>query len=280
MSLEKRACIVGDPVAHSRSPMIHGYWLKQFGIDGHYGREHVTPEGFPAFFTSLRERGYHGCNITLPHKEMAFRLVDEADETAQAIGALNTVWFEGDRLLGTNTDISGFIDNLDWRAPGWDRATKTALVIGAGGGARGILYGLIRRGITHIILVNRSTERAGELANAFDADIETADFSGLDAAARRADVIVNTTSLGMKGQDALPLDAKLFKDEAVVADIVYVPLDTPLLSSAKARGLRTVDGLGMLLHQAVPGFTRWFGRKPEVTQELFDLVAADIRQGR
>jgi shikimate dehydrogenase len=275
-----KACIVGDPVAHSRSPMVHGYWLKQYGIAGEYLREHVTPDQFPEFLQGLKNRGYAGCNITIPHKEAALALIDEIDDTARAIGALNTVVVEGDRLIGFNTDISGFIDNLDWRAPQWDVSCEQALVIGAGGGARGIVYGLIQRGVQNITVVNRSRDRAEALFADFAyKGLRVADFDELPKLAPTADLVINTTSLGMKGQPPLPLDLTRLKDSAVVSDIVYVPLDTPLLIAAKARGLRTVDGLGMLLFQAVPGFTRWFGQKPEVTQALFDHVAADIRAG-
>jgi shikimate dehydrogenase len=272
----KRACIIGHPVAHSRSPLIHGYWLQHYGLEGQYGREDVAPADFPAFLRHLTERGYVGANVTLPHKEAAFAAVDEPDAAARALGALNTVWLEGGRLHGANTDVVGFVADLDARLPGWDSRTSHAVVLGAGGAARGIIYGLLQRRIDRVSVVNRSVERAGQLAAQFGPKVIPAGWDRLPALLAGADLLINTTSLGMAGQPPLAIDLEPLPATAAVADIVYVPLETGLLKAARARGHATIDGLGMLLHQAAPGFQRWFGVKPEVTAELRALVEADI----
>lgn len=271
-----RACLIGWPAAHSRSPIIHKYWLKSFGIDGDYRIEAVKPEDFTAFVAGLRQRGYVGANATLPHKELALKLA-EADDRARAVGAANTLWFDGDKLRATNTDVEGFLDNLDEASPGWDKVTDEALVLGAGGAARAIVFGLVERGIKTIHLVNRTLPRAEELARQFGASVKPAAWSQIAALTPRAKLLVNTTSLGMKGQPPLEIDLSLLPATATVAEAVYIPLDTPLLNAAQARGLKTADGLGMLLHQAVRGFSLWFGKRPTVTAELRALVEADLR---
>jgi shikimate dehydrogenase len=272
----KRACIVGHPVAHSRSPLIHGYWLRHYDVQGHYGREDVTPADFPAFLRRLADRGYVGANVTLPHKEAAFAAVDAPDAAARALGALNTVWLENGRLCGANTDVVGFIADLDARLPGWDRRVGHAVVLGAGGAARGIVYGLLQRRIDRVSVVNRSVDRAEHLAAQFGTKVMPAGWDALPALLAGADLLVNTTSLGMAGQPPLAIDLGPLPAGAAVADIVYVPLETGLLRAARARGHAVLDGLGMLLHQAAPGFQRWFGVRPEVTDELRALVEADI----
>jgi shikimate dehydrogenase len=271
-----RACLIGWPAAHSRSPIIHKYWLKSFGIDGDYRIEAVKPEDFATFIASLRERGYVGANATLPHKEQALKLAD-ADDRARAVGAANTLWFDGERLRATNTDVEGFLDNLDEASPGWDKATDEALVLGAGGAAHAIVFGLVERGIKTIHLVNRTLSRAEELARQFGASVKPAAWDRIATLLSRSQLLVNTTSLGMKGQPPLEIDLGPLPANATVADVVYIPLDTPLLNAARAHGLKTADGLGMLLHQAVRGFSLWFGRKPMVTAELRALVEADLR---
>jgi shikimate dehydrogenase len=271
----RAACLIGWPAAHSRSPLIHKYWLKSFGIDGDYRIEAVKPEDFAGFVARLAERGYAGANITLPHKEQALKVAD-ADARARAVGAANTLWFDGGRLRATNTDVEGFIGNLDASAPGWDRAEE-ALVLGAGGAARAVVFGLVERGIKTIHLANRTLPRAEELARQFGAGIAPASWDRVTALLPRAALLVNTTSLGMKGQPPLEVDPGLLPAGAAVADAVYIPLETPLLKAARARGLKTADGLGMLLHQAVRGFSLWFGERPQVTAELRALVEADLR---
>ncbi|WP_439572282.1 shikimate dehydrogenase [Phreatobacter sp.] len=272
-----RACVVGWPISHSRSPMIHGHWIETFGIDGAYGREAVAPEDFAGFITTLADRGYAGCNVTLPHKEQALAMVEDADAAARAVGAVNTVWLEGGRLRGANTDVPGFLASLDASAPGWDSGLDHAVVLGAGGAARGIVHGLIERGAGIVTVANRSADRAERLVSDHPVGrISATALADVGPALQTADLLVNTTSLGMKGQPALDLPLDSLKSSALVTDIVYVPLETDLLRAARLRGHPTVGGLGMLLHQAVPGFARWFGRTPAVTTALYDLVAADI----
>jgi shikimate dehydrogenase len=270
----RAACLIGWPAAHSRSPLIHHYWLRKLGIEGGYNIEAVPPEGFAEFVLHLSTHGFVGANVTIPHKERALAL-SVPDARARAVGAANTLWYEGGELRSTNTDIEGFINNLDACAPGWD-GVEDALVLGAGGSARAVVFGLIERGVKRVHLANRTIERARALADQFGANIHAASWDALSDLLPRAGLLVNTTSLGMHGQPALEVDVSLLPAHAVVADLVYVPLETPLLSAARARGLKTADGLGMLLHQAVRGFELWFGQRPEVTSELRALVEADL----
>lgn len=275
----KKAFVVGWPIAQSRSPLIHGHWLKVHGLAGSYERLPVSPEDFPIFLRDLPVSGFVGGNVTVPHKEAAFAALAEADPVAAALGAANTLWLDGGRLHGANTDAHGFLANLDERAPGWDRDPGPAVVLGAGGAARAIVWALASRGF-RLTLVNRTVTRAEELARHFATmarePIRAVGFEALASALATARLLVNTTSLGMAGKESgsIPLDG--LPIEALVTDIVYVPLVTPLLAAAAARGNPTVDGLGMLLHQAVPGFERWFGVRPTVTAELRALVIADM----
>jgi shikimate dehydrogenase len=267
---------MGHPVAHSRSPMIHGYWLRTLGIPGAYELKDLTPEAFPDFVTHLAANGYVGGNVTVPHKEAAFRLVDRRDEAAEAVGAVNTLWLENGRLLGGNSDTHGFVANLDDRAPGWDVPGGRAVILGAGGAARSAAYALAARGLA-VAVVNRTVERAHKLAQDFRPRVSGHGFDALPRLLPEADVLVNCTSLGMTGKPPLEVDLARLKPAAVVYDVVYVPLETDLLAAARARGHRVVDGLGMLLQQAGFGFRRWFGGDPRVTPELRALVEADIR---
>jgi shikimate dehydrogenase len=271
----RAACIIGWPAGHSRSPLIHNYWIKQHGIAGEYRKEAVPPEEFAAFLAGLAERGYVGANVTIPHKEAALAL-STPDARANAVGAANTLWRDGGTLRSTNTDVEGFIGNLDASAPGWDRGLQDAVVLGAGGSARAVLFGLIERGVPRIHLVNRTLDRAQALARRFGAAVAPAPWDEAGALLGKAGLLVNSTSLGMMGQPPLAIDVARLPVNAVVADLVYVPLVTPLLAAARARGLATGDGLGMLLHQAVRGFSLWFGVKPAVTPELRALVEADL----
>jgi shikimate dehydrogenase len=273
----RAACLIGWPAAHSRSPLIHHYWLRKLGIAGGYNIEAVPPEGFAEFVLHLSTHGFVGANVTIPHKERAL-ILSKPDARARAVGAANTLWYQGDELRSTNTDIEGFINNLDSCAPGWDTATD-ALVLGAGGSARAVVFGLIERGIKRVHLANRTLERARALADQFGASVDPVSWGAIRDLLPRVGLLVNTTSLGMHGQPPLEVDVGLLPPHAVVADLVYVPLQTPLLSGARARGLKTADGLGMLLHQAVRGFELWFGQRPEVTSELRDLVEADLTKG-
>jgi shikimate dehydrogenase len=270
----RAACLIGWPAAHSRSPLIHHYWLRKLGIEGGYNIEAVPPEGFAEFVLHLSTHGFVGANVTIPHKERALAL-SKPDARARAVGAANTLWYEGGELRSTNTDIEGFINNLDACAQGWD-GVEDALVLGAGGSSRAVVFGLIERGIKRVHLANRTMERARALADQFGANVHPVSWDAMSDLLPRTGLLVNTTSLGMHDQPALEIDAGLLPSHAVVADLVYVPLKTPLLSAARARGLKTADGLGMLLHQAVRGFELWFGQRPEVTPELRALVEADL----
>ena len=246
-SKSRAACLIGWPAAHSRSPLIHHFWLRLLNIHGGYSIESIPPEGFAEFVLNLSKHGYIGANITIPHKERVLTLT-APDQRARAVGAANTLWYDHGTLRSTNTDIEGFIDNLDHAAPDWD-AADDVLVLGAGGAARAVLFGLIERGIKRVHLANRTIERARALADQFGASVHPVAWDAID--------------------DLLPANA-------TVADLVYVPLLTPLLAAARARGLQTADGLGMLLYQAVRGFELWFGQRPEVTAELRALVEADL----
>ena len=271
-----RAGVVGHPVKHSRSPIIHGYWLEQFGINGRYDRYDVKPEDFSHFVKTLSEQGLQGVNVTIPHKEAAFLALDEATDRARRLKAANTLWFENGKLWGDNTDSIGFLANLDQGHPGWDINAKSALILGAGGAARAIIAGLQERNIEKITIVNRTRERAEELALMSGGQVAVAEWSKLSFQLESADLVVNTTSLGMSGQPDLDLSLDPLGRNALVTDIVYVPLETNLLKQARLRGNPVVDGLGMLLHQAVPGFEHWFGKRPVVTDALRHLVEDHI----
>ena len=273
----KRACVIGWPVEQSRSPAIHRYWLELYGIDGAYEKEAVRPEEFASFLGSLSDRGYAGANVTLPHKTEALRLATIADESARAIGAANTLWLDGTgRLNASNTDAYGFMTNLNQEAPHWNKGRAPVMVLGAGGAARAILYGLIAQGASHILLANRTRDRAEVLAGTFGPAVSVVDWDARNQALAGCGLLVNATSLGMSGKGPLDIEVEALPEDAVVADIVYSPLETPLLATARARRRQAVDGLGMLLYQAVPGFERWFGVRPQVTKELKAHVAATL----
>lgn len=285
--MTRKAFVVGHPIAHSRSPLIHNHWIAHYGLDGSYEKLDVAPEDFAAFLAAFPEEGFVGGNVTIPHKEAAFAGVARATERARQLGAVNTLWREDGVLWGDNTDITGYLDNLDAACgPDWAARAGSALVLGAGGAARAVVAGLIARGLSPIRLVNRTQARAQTLADIFAGYLSASQtlivhgFDDLPDLLPQAGLIVNTTSLGMKGQPPLPLDLGACRDDAIVSDIVYVPLETPFLAMARARGLVCVDGLGMLLHQAVPGFERWFGIRPEVTPALRARVEADIFAGK
>jgi shikimate dehydrogenase len=277
----KKAFVIGHPIAHSRSPLIHGHWLRKHAIVGSYERIDVHPDVLRDFIVTMRDRGFEGGNVTVPHKEATFRLLDRATERATRLQAANTLWFEGDSLIGDNTDITGFLAHLDDSLGGdWASSARTALVLGAGGAARAIVAGLAERGLDRIMVANRTPEKARDLTEgtAFQegSTLEAVHWDHIERLLAESDMLVNTTSLGMVGQPPLRLALDRLPSHAVVSDIVYVPLETELLAGARALGLRRVDGLGMLLHQAVPGFARWFGVAPKVDPELRALIEADI----
>jgi shikimate dehydrogenase len=268
--------VLGHPVGHSRSPLLHGYWLRTLALPGTYELADVPPEALPAFFANLHAQGFVGGNVTVPHKVAAMAYMAALDDAAQAIGAVNTIWRDGEAWIGGNTDAAGFLAHLDEAVPGWDAAAGEALILGAGGAARAAAYALLGRGLA-IRLANRTRARGEALAAHFGSKVTAHAMAEVPALLARADLLVNTTSLGMAGKPELPIDLAPMPARGVVYDVVYVPLQTPLLDAAQRRGLRAVDGLGMLLHQATGGFARWFGRTPTVTAELRALLEADIR---
>ncbi len=275
----KHACVIGWPVEHSRSPLLHGYWLKKYGIDGTYTKRAVAPEAVADFLRSLRANGYVGCNVTVPHKAAAFSAADEREDSAKAVSAANTLWLSDGKLVAANTDTYGYMTNLSQQAPGWDRRDAPVSILGAGGAARAIVFGFLDAGVSEIRVFNRTRARAETLAQQLGSCVKVLDWSEREAGSRDSAVLVNTTTIGMNGVGTLDFDLAGFDPECVVSDIVYVPLETELLRKAKSQGLRIVDGLGMLLHQGVPGFEKWFGVRPEVTDELRNLIVGDIEGG-
>jgi shikimate dehydrogenase len=277
----KLAGIMGWPVAHSRSPVLHGYWLQHHGIDGAYVPMAVKPENLRRALQSLPLLGFAGCNITIPHKEEALHLVDSHEPSAKRAGGVNTVVVDATgNLIGSSTDGYGFIAALRAASPTFDAGQAPAVVLGAGGAARAIVAALLDHGAREIRLVNRTPERATKLAKELGGEVRGIAWDKRTEALAGAALLVNATSLGMEGQPALDLPLQGLPTEAVVNDIVYVPLETPLLAAARARGNRCVDGLGMLLHQAQPGFEAWFGLKPEVDDGLRQAVLASLQQKR
>lgn len=274
---QPRAFVIGHPIGHSRSPLIHRHWLKQAGLNGSYQPIDVAPEQLPGFVAALKDgsSGFVGGNVTLPHKEAILGLVDEIDDTAQQIGAVNTLWLDHGRLMASNTDSHGFSANLDAAAPGWDNG-PTAVVLGAGGASRAVIHALLARGFRSIHLANRTGTRAQALADQFGDRVFAHGIDELQKLVGNANFFVNTTSMGMGGSPVPEVDFTVMAGNAVVTDIVYMPLETPILAMARHQGLATVDGLGMLLHQAVPGFARWFGHTPRVTTELRQLIIDDM----
>lgn len=268
--LPKQACVMGWPVAHSLSPTMHGYWLKKYGIDGVYTAEPVPAVKLQDALQSLIDNGYAGCNLTLPHKEEALALMDMHDESSLVAGAVNTVVVKDGKLKGFDTDGYGFVENLKAQQPNWKK--DKAVIIGTGGASRSIIAALRKEGIQKLTLVNRTPERAQKICEAFDIQAEIVPWDYRDSALKDATLLVNSSCLGMTGQQPLTLDLKLLPADATVCDIVYRPLLTPLLVEAQARGNPIVDGLGMLIHQGRLGFSKWFGQDPEVTPELYELM--------
>lgn len=269
-----RAGVMGWPVAHSRSPRLHGYWLKHYNIDGSYVHLPVEPKDLAAALSRLNAEGFAGVNLTVPHKEAALTLVDEVSPQAARIGAINTIFVKNGKLAGTNTDAYGFMAALKAGAPAYDPKAGPAVVIGAGGAARAICFALQDAGCPDIRLVNRTPARAQALARDFGKPVVVHAWDSRNRSLDGAGLVVNCTTMGMTGQAPLDLDLALLPASAVVNDIVYTPLETPLLAQARARGHVVVDGLGMLLYQAQAGFEGWFGVKPAVTPELRAHVLA------
>ncbi|MEM8813273.1 MAG: shikimate dehydrogenase [Pseudomonadota bacterium] len=271
-----RAGVIGWPVDHSRSPLIHAFWLNHFRLPGSYERLPIPPEAASNLKQILRSGGFVGANVTLPHKEIAATCADWIDPSAAELGAVNTLWFEGDRLMASNTDGYGFLANLDEREPGWDRSTNKAVVLGAGGASRAIIQALLQRGFDAVWILNRTVTKAERLTERFGPRCRAAALSQAETILPAADVLVNTTAVGMKGEGAFDFSLQRLSPDAVVTDIVYTPLETALLKAARNRGLTCVDGLGMLLHQAGPGFEKWFGQRPRVTAALREHVLEDL----
>jgi shikimate dehydrogenase len=274
-----QAFVTGFPIKHSRSPLIHGHWLKTLGLSGNYRAHEVAPENFPRFIDEIKDgsAGFVGGNVTIPHKEMAFKLADRPDALSQELGAANTLWLENGVLNATNTDGRGFTANLDERHPGWDE-NHTAVIFGAGGASRAIVQAVRDRGFSEIHIVNRTVARAQELADRFGPRVRAHPVAALGEVMTGAGLFINTTSLGMDGEAAPDIDFSSLAKGAVVTDIVYVPLKTPILRQAEEQGFAIVDGLGMLLHQAVPGFEKWFGKRPDVDGQLRALIIADMEK--
>ncbi|MHA1599886.1 MAG: shikimate dehydrogenase [Alphaproteobacteria bacterium] len=274
----KIAGVMGWPVAHSLSPRLHGFWLRQYGIDGAYVPLPVCPETFSSAIRALAGTGFRGVNVTAPHKQAALDACDEVDAVARRIGAVNTVVFTDGRLRGSNSDAFGFLENLREGAStgeqAWQPTAGPAVILGAGGAARAVVVALTDSGVPEVRICNRSDDRAQTLCREIGGPLVQIPWADRGAVLADAAVLVNATSLGMVGQAPLDIDLARLPETAVVTDLVYVPLETPLLAAARARGNRAVDGLGMLLHQARPGFAAWFDVSPEVTPELREFVLA------
>jgi shikimate dehydrogenase len=269
--MTKRAAVIGHPISHSKSPIIHNYWIKKHGLDAEYGALDLAPGNLESGIAKLKDQGFAGFNVTIPHKEKVFALTQEKDELAQAVGAVNTVIFKNGQIAGTNTDVFGFTENIRACRPGFDFRAGPAVVLGAGGAARAIIYALLKEGVPEVKIVNRTKARADALAGK---KFSAHDWEKRGEVLADANLLVNTTSMGMKGQPELDIDLAKLPTNALVNDIVYSPLMTKLLYDAENRGNPIAPGIGMLLHQARPAFNAWFGVMPEVDKELENLVLA------
>lgn len=267
------AGVIGSPIEHSKSPVLHGHWLKRYGIKGHYIPMNISHENLESSLRAMPGLGFVGVNVTIPHKETVLNIADSVTDRAALIGAANTLTFSDDgRIIADNTDGYGFIENLKQGAPGWDAKAGPAAVLGAGGAARAVLAALLDAGVERILLANRTKARSEALKAEFGARISVFDWVHANTMIAEAATVVNTTSLGMQGNAPLNVSLEGLRSETVVTDIVYAPLETELLKSARENGCVTVDGLGMLLYQAAPGFERWFGQRPEVDEDLRQAV--------
>lgn len=273
----ERAFVIGHPISHSKSPILHRHWLQKYDLGGTYEAVDVEPADLVAFTNAIKSGAFIGGNVTIPHKEAVMALCEKLSATATQIGAVNTLWMQNGQLHGDNTDKYGFLANLDQQLPEWDVQNSVAIVLGAGGAARAILVGLIERGYQTIYVLNRTAERALRLCAELNTVFQTKIFSpttlhDFNKLAPNADLIVNASSIGMNNTKFEHVDPTRAPKHAIITDIIYTPLETPLLADARRAGLRTIDGVGMLLHQAVPGFERWFGLRPRVTQQLRDKI--------
>lgn len=267
--------VLGSPVAHSKSPLLHGFWLKQFGIQGHYVPIDVMAADLEQVLQTLPKMGFVGANVTLPHKEKILSIADQISDRAALIGAANTLVFQPDgKIYADNTDGYGFIENIRQHAPDWQAKDGPALVLGAGGAARAIVSALLEAGTPEVRISNRTRARADQIKSDFGGRVGVVDWVKAGAEIEYAHTLINTTSLGMTGKSALTVSLDKLNPETLVTDIVYSPLETELLKAARSKGCRVVDGLGMLIHQAVPGFQRWFGQKPVVDQAIRDILLA------
>lgn len=276
----KKACVIGWPIEHSRSPLIHNYWLKKYGIDAVYEKISIEPKDVENFIANLATSEFGGCNVTIPHKETVFKAVGMVDEIAGRLGAVNTVYLRNGKTCGTNTDGEGFIASLRHSYPAFELRNKTAIIIGAGGAAKAIIGALLDEGIGRIGIINRTRERILGLQGQFGFHVFEINEATTNDELGNCALLVNTTSQGMHGQPSLNLEIQNLNRDALVADIVYAPLETAFLMKARNQGSPVLGGLGMLLHQAVRGFELWFGVKPEVTEELYELIAADVQKAR
>lgn len=263
------AAVIGHPIAHSKSPLLHGHWLKTYDISGHYIPMDVAPDDLETVLRTMHKMGFVGANVTIPHKTRAMEIADQVTDRATLIGAANTLIFHEDgKILADNTDGYGFIQNLRQSAPDWDPAAGPAVVLGAGGAARAVVASLLDVGVPEIYISNRTRVRAEQLRDDFGARLKVVEWVQAGEVMEDGATIVNTTSLGMTGKPELKVSLEGLRPGSLVTDLVYTPLRTPFLDEAQARGCVTVDGLGMLLHQAAPGFERWFGPRPDVTEDL------------
>ncbi len=277
-----KACVAGYPIGHTLSPIIHGFWIEKYGIDNaSYNAYEVKPDDLKSFLNALPKRGYYGCNLTIPLKEQAVNILANIDPFAKFIGAVNTVIISNGHFLGTNTDFIGFARNIIEQEPEFNFSKGKAVVLGAGGAARGVCFAIMSANCPELVIVNRSIDKAQAIADDFKNQFETSNvravaWDEMENELEDANLLVNTTSLGMIGSPELKIDLSNLPQDALVNDIVYNPLKTGLLEQAEQRGNKVVDGIGMLLHQAAPGFEAWFGIKPEVTKELRDLVLSKL----
>ncbi|MEE2946363.1 MAG: shikimate dehydrogenase [Pseudomonadota bacterium] len=267
------AAVIGHPIAHSKSPMLHGHWLKTYGITGHYIPMDVAPDDLETVLRNMHKMGFVGANVTIPHKTRALEIADQVTDRATLIGAANTLIFHEDgKILADNTDGYGFIQNLRQSAPDWDPTAGAAVVLGAGGAARAVVASLLDVGVPEIFITNRTRVRAEQLRDDFGARLKVVEWVQAGDVIEDGTTIVNTTSLGMTGKPELKVSLDGLQPGSLVTDLVYTPLRTPFLDEAAQRGCVSVDGLGMLLHQAAPGFERWFGPRPEVTEDLRRVI--------
>lgn len=266
-----KTAVIGYPIHHSKSPQIHTYWLKKYNLEGSYEAIEIPPENLQEKLQQLIDAGYAGFNVTVPHKETIFDLCHEVDETAKKVGAVNTVQVRDGKVYGTNTDVYGFVQNIKHEVPDFDFTAGKAIVLGAGGAARGVIKGLVDEGVPEILVLNRTKEKAEKLALDFK-NVKIGDWDNRSDSLSEANMLINTTALGMSGSPALEIDISQLPQSSLVNDIVYAPLHTDLIQAAQKNGNRYVTGIGMLLHQARPAFELWFHKLPQVDEQLQELV--------